>query len=368
MSLRQAQKLCGWGTFQDKFSELAEYRTFDFEFADTPVTTSLKNAWPVSVYEMYKDEDFKINDSRGWLPLFDLFKIPSSKILLNTKVTKIESDNKYGVRIAGETSNDNASTGNKTEIVMSADYVICTFSLGVLQKDHKSLFNPPLPDWYVREMFKFDMNTYTIIYMRFPYTFWDNAPSFFLYADDHRGYYPIWENVGAIYDDKGYHVLSVTVTGEEARRIARQTDEKTKAEAMQVLMTMFGPDIPDCLEIYVPKWLQDPLFRGSYSNWPIGMTEADLTKLGTPIERVFIRGEATHPNQNGWIHGALLEGRQTAKEIKSCMNDKYSTVCKCVYDRKCSTYESSGKIIGSVVVSSSILLRIGSIMITLLFI
>ncbi len=335
MSLRQAQKLCGWGTFQDKFSELAEYWTFDFEFADTPVTTSLKNAWPVSVYEMYEDEDFKINDSRGWLPLFDLFKIPSSKILLNTTVTKIESDGMGGVRIAGEKRNDDA----QTNITLSADYVICTFSLGVLQKDHKSLFNPPLPDWYLREMFKFDMNTYTIIYLRFPYSFWDDETYLFLYADDQRGYYPIWENLGAVYDDKEYHVLTVTVTGEEAMRIARQTDEKTKAEAMEVLKTMFGPDIPECLEIIVPKWLQDPLFRGSYSNWPIGLTKADSTKLGTPIERVFIRGEASHPNQNGWIHGALLEGQQTAKEIKFCMDDESSTVCKCAYDRKCSTYD-----------------------------
>jgi len=336
ISSRQAQKLCGWSTFQDKFSELVEWWTFDYEFADAPVTTSHKNAWPVLVYEIYQDEDYEITDSRGWLPIFDLFNIPSSKILLNSKVTQI----KYDVSGATVVVMQTGINGTDTEISLKADYVICTFSFGVLQSDHKVLFDPPLPDWYLRELYKFDMNTYTKIYMHFPSNFWGDEEEFFMYADEIRGYYPVWQNMGLTHEDPDYNVLMVVVTGMEAMRIAQQTDEETKAEAMDVLKTMFGSEIPGCLEIHVPGWINDPLYRGSYSNWPIGTTKMDHVELGTPItERLYLRGEGTSPDSNGWVHGALNEGRQVAKEIKSCIDDPYGGFCKCANDRACSTYD-----------------------------
>lgn len=88
ISSRQAQTLCGWSTFQNRFSELVEWWTFDLEFADAPATTSHKNVWPVLIYEIYQDEDYEITDSRGWLSIFDLFNIPSSKIILKSKVSQ----------------------------------------------------------------------------------------------------------------------------------------------------------------------------------------------------------------------------------------------------------------------------------------
>lgn len=336
ISQRQAQKLCGWSTFQDRFSELVEWLSFDWEFADAPATTSLTNTWPLKVYEIYQDEDYEITDSRGWLPIFDLFNIPSSKIVLNSKVSQIKYDDSGATVVATQIGND----GTAIEISLKADYVICTFSFGVLQSDHKVLFDPPLPDWYVRELYKFDMNTYTKIYMNFPSNFWGYEEEFFIYADNKRGYYPVWENMAVTYKDDDYNVLLVTVTGMEAMRIAQQTDEETKAEAMEVLRTMFGSEIPDCLAIHVPGWNNDPLFRGSYTNWPVGTTKMDHVELGTPItERLYLRGEGTSPELYGWVHGALDEGRQVAKEIKSCIDDRYSEFCKCANDRACSTHD-----------------------------
>ena len=74
---------------------------------------------------------------------------------------------------------------------------------------------------------------------------------------------------------------------------------------MEVLRTIFGSDIRDYVEMHVPKWLEDLLHHGSYSNWPLGTTENYHIELSTPHKRLFIRDEATHPEFNGWMHGKL---------------------------------------------------------------
>lgn len=86
----------------------------------------------------------------------------------------------------------------------------------------------------------------------------------------------------------GSNILFVTVTDDEARRIERQSDDITKEEAMEVLRKIFGPEIPDALDILVPRWGMDRLQRGSYSNWPAGVTDDDFNKLKVmPFKRSF---------------------------------------------------------------------------------
>ena len=48
------------------------------------------------------------------------------------------------------------------------------------------------------------------------------------------------------------------------------TDEQVKIEAISVLRTIFGQDIPDAEEILFSRLHYDPLFHGSYSSWPLG--------------------------------------------------------------------------------------------------
>ena len=39
---------------------------------------------------------------------------------------------------------------------------------------------------------------------------------------------------------------------------------------MAVLRKLFGQNIPDPIDILVPKLHSDPLFHGAYSAWPVG--------------------------------------------------------------------------------------------------
>lgn len=85
----------------------------------------------------------------------------------------------------------------------------------------------------------------------------------------------------------GANVLLVTVTDVESRRIEQQPDNVTMAEAVGVLRKMFpGQDVPDATDIYVPRWWSNRFFKGSYSNWPVGVNRYEYDQL-----RV---GHATH--------------------------------------------------------------------------
>lgn len=67
----------------------------------------------------------------------------------------------------------------------------------------------------------------------------------------------------------GSNILVVTLTNGESKRVEAQSDEETLREAMGVLRDMFGPNIPDAIDILVPRWWNNRFQRGSYSNYPI---------------------------------------------------------------------------------------------------
>jgi polyamine oxidase len=41
-------------------------------------------------------------------------------------------------------------------------------------------------------------------------------------------------------------------------------DADIKEEVMEVIRSMYGKDIPDPSDMYVPRWHSDPLYRGTY--------------------------------------------------------------------------------------------------------
>ena len=70
----------------------------------------------------------------------------------------------------------------------------------------------------------------------------------------------------------------VTVTDDEARRIEKRPDNQTQVEIMGVLRKMFGCHIPEMEAILIPRRGKYRIFKGTYSNWPIGVS----TRLRQP--------------------------------------------------------------------------------------
>lgn len=116
----------------------------------------------------------------------------------------------------------------------------------------------------------------------------------------------------------------VTATGDFGRRNELLSDAEIIEETMGVLREMYGPDIPDPLDIVVPRWTIDPLYRGSYSNWPLGVLDQHHSNLGQPIgggdSWLYFSGEATSVEAFGYVQGAWDQGIKAAESIAQCFN------------------------------------------------
>jgi polyamine oxidase len=263
----------------------------------------------------FSNENNFVIDQRGhnsWIiEEAHTFLAPYDKrLLLNTVVNRIA----YGPEGVLVTTEDGTC--------IQADYAVCTFSIGVLQHNTAVEFKPTLPPWKKTSIEMFGIGTFTKIFMQFPYTFWPNETEFFLYADPYqRGWYPIWQSL----DKEGFfpdsHILFVTVTGSEAHRVERMTDEETKKEVMKVLRSMF-PDIevPDPVAFTYPRWTTTPWAYGSFSCWPAGTTLEMHQNLRANVDKLWFAGEHTSASYFGYMQGAWFEGRDAGARIAGLIN------------------------------------------------
>ena len=234
-----------------------------------------------------------------------------SRLLLNTIVTNITYSDS-GVAVV----TDNGSC-------ITADYAICTFSLGVLQNDVLG-FDPALPHWKQRAIETFQMGTYTKIFMQFPsdQVFWDTSQQFYLYADPlERGYYPVFQSLDGQGFLPGSGILFVTVVQDQSYRAEAQDDWETLEQVMEVLRNMYGKEnVPTPTAFMYPKWSLEPWTFGSYSNWPQGTTLEQHQNLRANLGRLFFAGEATSTEYYGFLQGAYYEGIEAANTVLACLN------------------------------------------------
>ncbi|XP_002986593.2 polyamine oxidase [Selaginella moellendorffii] len=297
-----------------------DYYNYDYEFAEPPRVTSLKNTQPNPTFHNFGDSNFLVADQRGYSYLVQKLAeefldskdgvITDPRLKLNTVVNNIRYS-KNGVKVGTE--------GGKS---YKAKYVIVTVSLGVLQSGLIK-FIPPFPDWKIEALSEFDMAVYTKIFLKFPYKFWpSNGPltEFMLYADEHRGYYPVWQHLENEYP--GANVMFVTVTDDESRRIEQQPPNETIEEVHEVLKNMFGPSVPKPIDILVPKWFSNRFFGGSFSNWPIGVESYEFERIQAPLKgALYFSGEHTHEHYNGYVHGAYYSGIDAANRLLACKKE-----------------------------------------------
>ncbi|TFY70677.1 hypothetical protein EVG20_g2323 [Dentipellis fragilis] len=265
----------------------SEYYQFDWEYAQTPEQTSLIASSWAEAAEFLAEE----------------------QVLLNATVKTI----KY--------SRDGVSVMFSDGTTLSADYALVTFSLGVLQNDDVR-FEPVLPDWKMEAIHGMTMGTYTKIFLQFPKKFWFDT-EYALYADEERGRYPVWQSLDLEGFYPGSGILFVTVTGDFANRVESFTDERVKNEVLEVLRSMYpNTAIPEPDAFYFPRWHSDPLYRGSYSNWPASFVSGHHTNLRATVQdHLWFAGEATSLKYFGYLHGAYFEGRKMASHIARCIRN-----------------------------------------------
>lgn len=205
---------------------------------------------------------------------------------------------------------------------ITADYAICTFSLGVLQHEVVK-FEPDFPQWKKHGIETFQMGTYTKIFMQFNRTFWNPDTQFFLYADPYtRGWYPLFQSLSTPGFLPGSNIFFVTVVSEQSYTVERQTDEQTQKEVMEVIRKMFpNITVPEPTAFMYPRWSNEPWAYGSYSNWPPATSLEMHQNLRANLGRLYFAGEATSASYFGFLHGAWFEGRDVGERIAGALGE-----------------------------------------------
>ena len=171
-------------------------------------------------------------------------------------------------------------------------------------------FHPSLPAWKSEVIHMFQMVRYIKIFLKFPSNitaFWDEN-HYIMYVDPHaRGRFQVWQNLEARgkYFPPGTNILLCTVLGNYYDMVSTMSQEQVMAELYKVLQEMYGARAVPPEAILIPDWHTNPLFFGSYSNWPIGVDETVYDNLDAPLGRLYMAGEACSRHYNGYLHGAL---------------------------------------------------------------
>eukprot|EP00118_Oscarella_pearsei_P025212 m.307748 g.307748 ORF g.307748 m.307748 type:complete len:530 (+) comp42762_c0_seq1:36-1625(+) len=328
----------GWAA-SSSLDEAIQWYCIDYEYAATASELAVSHIDLKAYTHNNRDTDERlITDSEGIAKLTNaLAKYvgiegcpdTSEKVHCNHVVTSIDY-NSNGVTVKTK------RTGTQIEEVFSGDYAIITVSLGVLQ--HEGIvFNPPLPDKKTKAIKDFGMGTLTTVFAAFKEDFWSETLAStktnkkkvenVVAGSDDQNFFKAHLSLSA-YNEK-WRTLVFSAIGDQSARLESQTLEETKNQVMEMLKTMYGPNISNPLDFHVPIWIKDPNFYGSYSYWPVGYTNESHDALKEPVEgRVFFAGEATDRDYYGFLQGAYCSGIAQARMINCAKNSTALTDCK----------------------------------------
>lgn len=193
-----------------------------------------------------------------------------------------------------------------------ADRVIVTLPVGVLKNDTVK-FEPALPADKQQAISATGSGLLDKLFLKFPYTFWDRDREILNWISDEHGRWNEWLNIAA-YTNKP--VLLGFNAADYAQKIEAWSDRDIVTDAMSVLRTIYGNEIPEPESWQVTRWGEDPFARGSYSFNAVGADHNSRTTLAEAIDsRLFFAGEATSVDYPATVHGAYFSGIDAAKAI-----------------------------------------------------
>jgi len=255
----------------------------------------------------YHDEDDLFEGKDVILPHgYDKILEPLSNnldIRLNHNVTEIS----YG--------GDGVTVSTK-ERDFFADYAVCSVPLGVL-KNKKIKFSPSLPEKYQKKIDRLGFGSVTKIAFKFDSAFWNPEVQYFGIATEPKGRWNLWLNYKTFCQENILLGLSV---GAYAQIADRMSDSEKYEDALSVLRTVWGAEVPRPLKMISTNWSGDKHTFGAYS-FPTKLCEpSDFDGLsegisGDHYKSLFFCGEHTTFDYAGTLHGAFLTGISTAAAI-----------------------------------------------------
>ena len=289
----------------DRLANLLTWLECDFEFAeDAPLLSTM---WGFPDNPRMEGGDFLVTG--GFVKILEQMAAPfEDAIVLNQTVAQVDW------------SGDDVVVETTTGDVYSAAHVVLTISLGALQgavaEDPAAplRFVPPLPDDKVSGINGMSMAFYCKITCTFEDNFWGNNEILFLSRND-TGDLPWAINLDLIYP--GSKTLQFHVAYDDAIRYERMDIAEVSANVVEMLgIYLDTADVPSPLNVSTTDWGLDPLFNGSFSNWPFGYVEEEYIQFQEPIDnKLYFAGEASSWLWWGFVHGGIAGGQRAVEEI-----------------------------------------------------
>lgn len=308
ITLREALALSGWipSTAEDNFVDWYQY---DRAEGPSPSDMSLYRSQGDKTYKDFGPDAFYVSDQRGFAYLVEYlgkdFIHNADRLHLNTRIHSIDYRGSTCV-CANVTEHNEAKR-------YCGRYGIATFSLGVLQSKGVS-FDPKLPKWKTDAIDMFGVTMYLKVFLQFNTTFWNTDVHYVGRVTKDRGDYPLFIPLNQVFDQHP-HVLIAVLAGDKAYKASSQNPSITKQEALNALRTIYGNIRAELVDILVPRWASDPLYRGAYSYPKVHANHQSYVDLAAPVGSLYFAGEATCEEYFGYAHGAYTSGVNTANAI-----------------------------------------------------
>jgi monoamine oxidase len=231
------------------------------------------------------------------------------RILLSTPV----------VRIRWRRGDVHVSTADGREI--SARRAIVTVPVGVLKEDPAAAggiaFDPD-PPALRRALARIEMGRVERWVLRFREPFWEEgAGGDYGFFHEWRGAaFPTWWSAAPTQ----VPMITGWAGGPAADALAMLPRKTILDRALESLKSLFGLPVAKLRGLLVGwhshEWSADPYSRGAYSYVGVGGAHAPR-ELARPIAgTLYFAGEATEPDENGTVPGAIASGRRAAQLIR----------------------------------------------------
>lgn len=315
--VRSLLEQCGWPASPNTIERLVELNLLTVWGANELETFSAKfnleeNANDVDLGH----EEFFVEDSRGF------------NTILNDMVdhlTRHKVDLKLQETVQSVTYQPNhVSVTTDKGITYTADAIVCTVSLGVLQSNSIE-FVPALPSWKQTALDQVEMFTFAKVYVQLDGAFWDQQPNQLILVSESLRY-PLWMR----YRNCGKHqnLFLCYLGGREAERVERLSSEELTDEIEAHFRQAFVSTSHDTVNyrptrVFKTDWSNHPHFCGSYSLFPVNaFCQSPILDFTRPLPgdtttepTLYFAGEAYDDKFNGWVQGAYRSGERVAMEL-----------------------------------------------------
>lgn len=201
---------------------------------------------------------------------------------------------------------------------LRARRAIVTVPVGVLKADANArggIEIDPDPPALRRALARVEMGVAVKIVLRFREAFWEDRDPELTFLHRWDAAYPTWWTAAPAQ----VPMLTGWAGGPAAARLQLLPREIRLERALETLESLFQIRAAKLRRLllgwHAHDWSADPYSRGAYSYEAVGGANSPAA-LGRAIDdTLYFAGEATEPDQNGTVPGAIASGRRAARVI-----------------------------------------------------